>query len=56
MLSNTEGVAVTSSEGPPPDVFVTPDEFDDEPHVLIDEDDDEAKWLMNVLHIDGVAE
>lgn len=56
MLSNTEGVAVTADSGPTPDVFVMPDEYDDEPNVLVEEDTDEAKWLMNVLNIDGVAE
>lgn len=56
MLSNTEGVAVTADESPPPDVFVIPDEYDDEPNVLVEEDTDEAKWLMGVLNIDGLAE
>lgn len=56
MLSNSEGVVVTSETSSQPDVFVIPDEYDDEPNVLVDEDVDEAKWLMGVLNIDGVAE
>lgn len=52
VLSNTEGVAVTASDSAPPDVFVVPDDFDDEPHVLVDDDDDDAKFLMGVLNID----
>lgn len=56
MLSNTEGVAVTADTSPPPDVFIIPDEYDDEPNVLVEEDTDEARWLMGILNIDGAAE
>jgi hypothetical protein len=52
MLSNEAGVAITEGDSPPPDVFVVPDEFDDEPVVLVDDDDEDARFLMGVLNID----
>jgi hypothetical protein len=53
MLSRDSGVVpLEDPDAPPPEVFVIPDEYDDEPTVLVDDDDDEAKWLMGVLNID----
>lgn len=52
ILSNTEGVAVTAEDSPPPDVFVTPDEFDDDNPVVLVDDEDEARFLLGVLNID----
>lgn len=53
MLSSSQGVVpIEDPDSPPPEVFVVPDEYDDEPIVLVEEDEEEAKWLMGVLNID----
>lgn len=57
ILSNANGVALLNDESTaPPDVFVIPDDFDEDPVVLMDDDDDEAKMLLGILNMDGMPD
>lgn len=56
-MTNREGVVLTDPDIGDPDVIQIPDEDDDfDPVVLVDDDEDEAKYLMGVLHIDGMPD
>jgi hypothetical protein len=57
MLSDAQGVVtVDGAESPPPDVFVVPDDFDEDPVVLMDDDDEDSLRLLGILNMDGIPD